>query len=184
MELVTVFNSYLTGLSLNKYFSPAELTGLVKNCLPPILNQKYQFGEPLLNMQNIFCSISHSYQVGLAVSADFPVGSDIEKIREHDQSLLNYISSSEEQDLFAGEEPNILVTKIWVIKESVSKAMGVGIFTTCKNINIKKLADGYIAELGNDVWFVKIFQIENYIGAYCFPIDRRKNQKINLQYLI
>lgn len=208
MQLIAVSNSYLASPEiLGKYFSLAELENLSRNIPKEQLNNKFlgrialkhsamdinfsqftidyiNFGEPILvNVPNTYCSIAHSYGLGVAASAPFKLGVDVEKIRKHDESLLKYIASQEELDLFNEENEDVLVTKIWVIKESVSKALGVGIAYPFIDMRIAEEGYGYIITAGAIKWFIKIFQYNDYIIGYCCPSSEVVDHKINIKYI-
>jgi phosphopantetheinyl transferase len=207
MNLIAVSNSYLINSKiLNKYFSLNELEYLSRNVPKEQLNNKFlgrialkhsvtdinfsqitidyiNFGEPIIvNTPNIYCSIAHSHGLGVAASATFKLGVDVEKIRKHDESLLEDIASTEELSLFNERSKDILVTKIWVIKEAVSKALGIGIGYPFIDMRIEKEDDDYSVTTNDIKWFIKIFQYNNYIIGYCCPFKESKNCVINIKH--
>jgi phosphopantetheinyl transferase len=208
MQLIAVSNSYLTDTSLiDKYFTKNELKELYKKVFKDqrnstllgriaakhsITNRNFSrfiinynnFGEPVfVNAPNIFCSIAHSYGLGIAASSLFKIGVDVEKIRNHDESLLKHIASEHEIGLFNTENKDILVTKIWVIKESVSKALGVGIQYPFINLFIERDKDNYTVDANGIKWFVKIFYYNNYIISYCCLYSNPQKYRITVKYI-
>lgn len=208
MQLVAVSNSYLVNPAiLNKYFSLNELENLSRNVPKEQLDNKFlgrialkhsitdinfcqittdyiNFGEPIfVNAPNMFCSIAHSYGLGVGASAFFKLGVDVEKIRKHDKSLLKYIALQRELSLFNEESEDILVTKIWVIKEAVSKALGIGIAYPFIDMIIEKEGCGYLITTNDIKWFIEVFQHNDYIIGYCCPLKESKNRSINIKYI-
>ncbi len=208
MQLIAVSDSYLINPSiLSRYFSANELENLSKNVPKEQLNDRFlgrialkhsitdvnfrqiiinyiNFGEPILvNTPNIFCSIAHSHGLGVAITAHFKIGVDVETIRNHDESLLQYVASKKEISLFDEENQDILVTKIWVIKEAISKALGVGIAYPFKDMVIEKNNSDYLVIVGGLKWFAKVFQHGVYIIGYCYLDSETKKRLINVKYL-
>ena len=117
---------------------------LLRNGIEPIDNvviDNYQSGQPYINIKeykSLFCSIGHSYGLGVGAIAPFKIGVDVEKIRPHTNLLVNYISDQDEQnlvkDFFAHKTDKI--TLIWTIKESVMKGLGVGFKIPPKKVKI------------------------------------------------
>jgi 4'-phosphopantetheinyl transferase len=208
MQLIAVSNSFISNNSIiEKYFSKNELRELSQNTPINQLNERVlgrialklaltdqdhdQFiidyinsGEPILiNKPNLFCSIAHSYDIGIAGAATFRIGVDVEKIRKHDESLLKHIASTEDLSLFNEENQDVLVTKIWVIKEAVSKALGVGIAYPFINMKIEKEGNDYAITAGYIKWSIKVMQYNDYIIGYCYPCSELMNNKINIKYI-
>ncbi|MDQ3239445.1 MAG: 4'-phosphopantetheinyl transferase superfamily protein [bacterium] len=208
MQLIAVSNSYLADQSvIDKYFSSKEVKYLSEKVSKEQLDDRYlgrialkhsitnsnfsqfiidyiNFGEPILvNVPNMFCSIAHSYGLGVAAASPFKIGVDVEKIRKHDDSLLKYIASTKEISLLKEENQDILVTKVWVIKEAVSKALGIGIAYPFINLLIEKDKGNYTVTTNGIKWFVKIFQYNDYIIGYCCQYPDSKKCNINIKYL-
>ena len=88
-----------------------------------------EFGKPL--NEDINFNISHSKGVVVFAKDKIPIGIDIEKIRPVENSLVEYISSSEEREYIKND---INFYEIWTNKESLTKAIGTGIKTKIKDI--------------------------------------------------
>ena len=136
---------------------------------------------------NLHCSLSHSYDRGIGIVAPYKVGVDIEKIRPHKKSLLNYIADKEEIDLvkdFFGIQTDV-ITLIWIIKESVMKGIGTGFSISPKQVKIiRKISDTTlevrIHEYKSKPWYVWPSKAGSfYIGiAY----DKNYEQKPNINW--
>lgn len=75
----------------------------------------------------IYWSLSHKSRFVAAVTAPYPVGIDIEKIRPVNEALKHRIASRKEWRLDSGTESNFLFFRFWTAKEAVLKAVGVGL---------------------------------------------------------
>ena len=127
--------------SLSKYKN--EQTRLEK-LISMYLKRKY-IGEyylskddkPLSN--NIFFNISHSGGViALATSKEYPIGLDIEVIRDYKDDLAKYISNEDEIKYI---NDNKSFFEIWTSKEALMKCLGSGLSTNIKDIPALPLND-------------------------------------------
>jgi 4'-phosphopantetheinyl transferase len=117
------------------------------------------FGKPYVNKDGIFFNISHSKgRVACAVS-DTPVGLDIEKVTEkNDTDIKNFAKRYfVENEIFALERENyssVAFYEIWTRKEAYSKMLGSAL---SKNFKIDTTAldivtyvnDGYVWSIAN-----------------------------------
>lgn len=127
--------------SLSKYKN--EQTRLEK-LISMYLKRKY-IGEyylskddkPLSN--NIYFNISHSKGViALATSKEYPIGLDIEVIRDYKDELAKYISNEDEYKYIVD---NKSFFEIWTSKEALVKCFGSGLSTNVKDIPALPLND-------------------------------------------
>lgn len=81
-----------------------------------------EFGKPISD--NCYFNISHSYGVVVFVMDTVPVGIDIEKIRDAEDDLVNYISNEKEKAYIRDGES---FYEVWTNKEALVKAYGTGI---------------------------------------------------------
>lgn len=88
-----------------------------------------EFGKPL--SKDICFNISHSHGVVIFAINDVDVGVDIEKIRPSKDDMRRYISSDEEYAYIKDDET---FYEIWTNKESLVKALGVGIKDNIRDI--------------------------------------------------
>ena len=137
-------------------------------------------GQPvMLDNPGMKCSISHSNTIGVGVVAEFQVGIDIEKIRSHNDELLEYISSKEERRIMQQSDPSTLVTSIWVLKEAVAKAVGYGIDYDVSDIMIaNKESEVYTIYMEANKWKGLLYAFEQYLIAFVVP-ERMVNSLIN-----
>ena len=115
-----------------------------------------EYGKPYFKNDEIFFSISHSYDYVVCVISDKEVGVDIQKITYRPR-IIKRICSSEEQNRINSPED---FTEMWTKKESYAKFLGLGISYGLKKINT----------LLNDYTVIKL---EDYYITICFG-ERRK----------
>lgn len=122
-------SSYLTSLdkeSFNKY----TVENVKKEkIVSTILKRKYigdyylnEYGKPLSKDKCFNISHSHGYIALIIDTAN--VGIDIEKIRDVDSDLMDFISNVEERNYI---HDNVSFFEIWTNKEALVKASGTGI---------------------------------------------------------
>lgn len=158
--LKSVFLSDLDIASLNKY--KMEETRKEK-AVSLILKNKYireyhinEYGKPV--SENTYFNISHSKGVVVFIQSDKEIGIDIEKVREVDPRLVDYISSNEEKSYINSD---INFFEVWTNKESLTKNIGTGIKDKIKDIpglplNGKKIYKG-------KEFFVRTLTHKNYV---------------------
>ena len=122
-------SSYLTSLdkeSFNKYTVESVKK---EKIVSTILKRKYigdyylnEYGKPL-SKDKCF-NISHSHGYIALVMDTVNIGIDIEKIRDVDSDLMDYISNVEERNYI---HDNVSFFEIWTNKEALVKASGTGI---------------------------------------------------------
>lgn len=85
------------------------------------------FGKIYLNEISVYISLTHSKGYFAFAISDEEVGLDIEKIRNNINERISYRISKE---IIKKDE----IIKIWTVKESYLKYLGVGITTDLKNV--------------------------------------------------
>lgn len=113
-------------------------------------------GKPL--SKKIYFNISHSRGVVVFVMDESPIGIDIEKVRDVNDNLKNYISSQEEKE-YIGDNKSFF--EIWTSKESLVKCIGTGIKEKPNKIpslpiNGKKIYNG-------KTYFSKVVEYQGYV---------------------
>ena len=92
-----------------------------------------EYGAPYLEHGPCF-SISHCKD-GIAVAvSETPIGIDIERIRAAKPELVaRTMNETEQQQIWASEQPDVAFTRFWTQKEAVLKMQGTGIISDIKN---------------------------------------------------
>src|SRR3989338_8108988 len=106
-------------------------------------------GKPFVAGSSLFCSISHSSNLAVAICSRTPVGVDVEAIRKRTKTLLHYISNKKE---ISRVSPHLSVTWIWTAKESILKAVGKGISYPMKKVRLKIKSGQLFGVIGTLTW--------------------------------
>lgn len=205
MKVIAVKDSYIKEIDLKCYFSDADLASFAalpvsqkedriagRIALKHAYHKSFDFssvtitnsrsGAPIIvGEKDLHCSIAHSYGTGVAAVAPYALGVDIEKIRPHHASLLNYISTPAELKLFKSDDSNVVVTYMWVIKEAVAKAVGQGIVYPFTEMIIQRIGDHYKVVAEQIEWLVEVIHLDDYIIGVARPTDKAEN--IDFNYL-
>ena len=90
---------------------------------------KDEGGKPFIQGCPLHFSISHAREiVGVAISADHPVGLDLEMIRPvRDGFAARYFSESEQVAIRAADDRDTTLIRLWTAKEAVGKYHGTGL---------------------------------------------------------
>jgi 4'-phosphopantetheinyl transferase len=103
-------------------------------------------------------TISHSGQFALCALApglDLRVGADLEKIEPRTEMfILDYFTTAEREliDSYPAETRTIVVTLIWSAKESMLKALGVGLHWDTRQVEILEIGDLIPGDANHDKW--------------------------------
>ena len=126
--------------------------------------EKNEYGKPRLkNYPNIQFNISHCEGMLVCVVGNSLIGIDIEKIRDFDIYVAKRVCSVDElMSIESSKEPNAKFFTLWTLKESLGKALGVGINYCMKNTDFKINAD----------------KIECNFKDYNFLTERIKNEYV------
>ncbi len=203
IKLVIVYESYVSDDLIARYLSKSDLQELTRI---PLIKQKTwilgrialkqscdntsfvnlkimynQYGQPkILSKPSFSCSISHSQGIAIASSAQFDIGVDVEAICPRNSDMLEYIADKAETDLVNIENQDQLITTIYVIKEAVLKALGLGIGEGQQNFAIvrisQKLGNEYIISTPEAEWQVMVYYKDNYVIGIASPHTGQKMQ--------
>ncbi|WP_271730054.1 4'-phosphopantetheinyl transferase family protein [Aquimarina algiphila] len=119
------------------------------------LYKRDKLNKPFISNNFFNFNISHSANVVVCIFSKQDIGIDIEEINEVNfKDFENVFSASEMEKINKyGKEK---FYKFWTAKESVSKAIGEGLYMSYTSIKIK---DGF-ASHKNTEWFVNNFKIK------------------------
>jgi len=130
-----------------------------------------EHGKPYLKDEpGIFFSISHSGNRVLCVVADSEVGCDVEKSgRCRERIASRYFSEGECLQITAvedGESKELLLTKIWCLKESYGKMTGLGLSGSLGRTDFDLSSDSIEGrcDIPADC---RVWENDGYVYAYC-----------------
>ena len=95
-------------------------------------------GAPLPS-GGVYWSLSHTSDFVAAVTAPYPIGIDIEKIKSFTPALRERVAGTREWEL-SDTVDDILFCRYWTAKEAVLKAIGIGL-GGLKRCRITKICD-------------------------------------------
>ena len=124
-----------------------------------------QFGKPI--SKDIHFNISHSKGFVVFVMDNYPIGIDIELIRDYKKELKEFVTSKEEKEYI---KTNINFFEIWTNKESLLKCVGTGI--GCHMDVIPGLPINSLKE-----WNNKLFRSKTIVYRDCVITITRESKK-------
>ncbi len=120
-------------------------------------------GKPYFNNKNApEFNIAHSGEYVICGFDEYPVGIDIEQIKQMDFSDTDYFLSNREKTMLNATNSSnqlSLLYKIWTVKESYLKAIGTGLSSN------KQLSDLSVVVDNSDL---KLFYNDKNITDWCF----------------
>lgn len=97
-----------------------------------------EFGNWIIKNSDVHFSISHSGETVLVVAARFPIGCDIEKIKEAPMNVADkYFNQNEIEVIKSSSHPDLTFYTYWTIKESYLKLIGKGLLEPIKNVEVE-----------------------------------------------
>ena len=156
-------------------------------------NPHYEYGEKgkpyLVGWENIAFNLSHSgeyavlaYEVNDDSSSTTwqqgkeEIGIDIQQIRSMKEGIKNRILSEKEQIpiFFLAEEEVIYLNRIWCVKESYVKMLGVGLALDFRKITVDFAGSRVMAEGYETAYFSE----ENHLPGYVMSVCCKKNVQV------
>lgn len=164
---------YLAKNVLSKYLEEADLT--------KIMITHGIFGHPLVNYltkKMPILSISHTrtHTACIVSSAKYPTAIDIEKVTKNSkEDILSQTTLHERKIIGHQEGENRFYTRIWTIKEALSKVLKTGIMTPFNIYEINDIiySKNYtVSRFSNFSQYQAIsFQYEKNIISFILPTD-------------
>lgn len=115
-----------------------------------------EFGKPYLANNPIYFSISHDKNVCAIAISNKNIGIDIEALTYQSTVISKYFNESEQTKLMNSNKKEYDFTKIWVMKESYIKMLGIGLEYGLKNVDTFKIKN-----------MIDIKRYKNYIISIC-----------------
>ncbi len=91
--------------------------------------EKNQWGKPYISaFPQIFYSVTHCSSAVAVITAPYRVGIDTEAVREYSPLVINRVCSEDEKAYIdASLDKNTAFFRLWTLKESYIKALGMGL---------------------------------------------------------
>ena len=121
----------------------------------------------------IHFNISHCRNaIAIAISFSAPIGIDIEAIREYSPFSLNRCFSKEEADYIKNSiNPNKEFFRLWTLKESYVKAIGLGMNYPMRKV-IFKIKNPLIGSNKVKCKFLLLEDNSNYVTSCCYEVGK------------
>ncbi len=136
-------------------------------------------GKPYLkNHSDMFFNISHCHELAVCTVGNTELGIDVENIRKYSPRVVNKVfSESEKNFLEKTENKNEAFFRIWTLKESFVKALGIGISYPMKTCEFLFNGNEIISNGCNGYSFSQIILNDNFICSLCKKsATEQKNQ--------
>ena len=97
--------------------------------------------RPCLGESRMYCSVSHSARLVVAVAHRHPIGVDLEMVSEKVIRTKHLFMSPKERDLISlsGLGPERAATRVWTIKEAAAKALGLHLFQAIREVEVVRV---------------------------------------------
>lgn len=99
--------------------------------------------RPCLGETGIYCSVSHSARLVVAVAHRHPIGVDLEMVSEKVIRTKHLFMSPSERDLISlsclGSEK--AATRLWTIKEAAAKSLGLHLFEAIREVEVVSVGE-------------------------------------------
>jgi len=99
--------------------------------------------RPCLAKSGIYCSVSHSGRLVVAVAHKYPVGIDLEMLSEKTTRIWNLFLSPGEREIVLQSELGAKRTAVraWTIKEAAAKALGLHLFQAIREVEVVRVGE-------------------------------------------
>jgi phosphopantetheinyl transferase len=99
--------------------------------------------KPCLAESGLYCSVSHSGQLVVAVAHRHPIGIDLEAVSEKAIRTWHLFMLPREKDLisFSSLGPERTATRVWTIKEAAAKALGLQLFQAIREVEVVRVGE-------------------------------------------
>lgn len=99
--------------------------------------------RPCVAQSEIYCSVSHSARLVVAVAHAHPVGVDLQMVSEKATRIWSLFLSPRESDLIlqSGLSPERTAARAWTIKEAAAKAFGLHLFQAIHEVKVVRVGE-------------------------------------------
>lgn len=129
-------------------------------------------GKPYIDSGSVFFNLSHSGDMVMCAISSKEVGCDVEKKRENVADISKRFCDKEREFILSkqGKERCDVLFRLWTLKESFMKALGVGHRIGLKNFCIDIKEDNISVEQKIDnkkYYFKEFFILQDYALSCC-----------------
>lgn len=104
--------------------------------LPPDIAAD-EHGKPYLRGSNLFFSLSHSGKFAFCALSDSELGADVQLISRYDPALVSrFFAAGERKYIEKSTDRDLAFTRVWAMKESYIKALGMGLSTPLSSFDV------------------------------------------------
>ncbi len=99
--------------------------------------------KPCLAESTLYCSVSHSGRLVVAVAHRHPIGVDLEAVSKKAIRVWNLHMLPNERELISLSSlgPERTATRAWTIKEAAAKALGLHLFEAIREVNVVSVGE-------------------------------------------
>jgi len=99
--------------------------------------------RPCLSESGIYCSVSHSARLVVAVAHRHPIGVDLEMVSEKPIRTKHLFTSPRERELISlsGLGPERAATRAWTIKEAAAKALDLHLVQAIREVEVVNVGE-------------------------------------------
>jgi phosphopantetheinyl transferase len=99
--------------------------------------------KPCLAESGLYCSVSHSVRLVVAVAHSHPIGVDLEAVSRKALRTWHLFMSPRERDLISLSSlgPERTATRAWTIKEAAAKALGLHLFQAIREVDVVRVGE-------------------------------------------
>jgi phosphopantetheinyl transferase len=99
--------------------------------------------KPCLAESGIYCSVSHSARLVIAVAHRHPIGVDLERVSEKAIRTRHLFMSPSERGLISLSSlgPERTATRAWTTKEAAAKALGLHLFQAIREVEVVRVGE-------------------------------------------
>ncbi len=99
--------------------------------------------RPCLAESGVYCSVSHSARIVVAVAHRHPVGVDLEMVSEKAIRTWHLFMLPRERALVSLSSlgPERTATRAWTIKEAAAKALGLDLFQAIQEVDVVRVGE-------------------------------------------
>lgn len=128
-----------------------------------------RYGKPYLkNNCDVFFNISHCHEMAVCTICDSEVGIDVENIRSYHPRVAKRVFSDKENEILeSSDNKDEDFFRIWTLKESFVKAIGIGISYPMKTCEFLLNDDTFTVNGCDGYSFSQIILNDEFICSLC-----------------